>query len=55
MPQTKQFNYATQFSLFSEQFKPRVLFLNFIKNGITVFSSQFSLKRQRGLKYAVYL
>ena len=50
--------YAIQFSIFpgkTAMFKPSIIFLNFLKNDITPFGSQFSMKRQHGSNRVVHL
>ena len=37
-------HYTIKFPIFSECLKPRIVFLNLVKNDIMLFSVQFSLK-----------
>ena len=54
---TQKWDYVIQFLTFSKKptwLKPRSLFVNLLKSEITLFSSQFSLKRQHCSNEALY-
>ena len=50
---TQKWDYVAQLAIFSEKttwFKPNSPLVDFLKNDITLFSSEIYLKRQHGLK-----